>query len=321
MSVSDIKDRVIGRWRGLLPSLGIPAAYLTGKHGPCPFCQGKDRFRFSDAKGTGTWYCTQCGDTARHGYGGTGWDLVMRVHKCEFIEAKKLVAPFVDTAPIIMPRSADITQTQSRYMGLWNSGDQLTGDDLASRYLAKRGIVLDVYPAQLRFLASMPFSVAPRKIEHHPAMLALFVGPDREQRTLHVTYLDQDGNKAKLEPARKLAPGPVPRGGAVRLASSAETMGIAEGIETALSAMLLHDVPVWAALSAGALLNWQPPDTARNVIVYGDSDKSYTGQSAAYGLAHKLKMDGYNVEVRLPDMAYSGAKGADWNDVMQAGAA
>lgn len=318
MRNSNLSDRVIGRWRGLLPSLGLSASYLSGKHGPCPFCAGKDRWRFADAKGMGTWYCSQCGDSARSGYGGTGWDLVMRLNKCTFFEAKKLVEPYIETAPIILPKAADYTITQTRYMGLWKSGDPLDGEDLASRYLANRGISFIEYPKQLRFLGTTPYTHSDKKISYHPAMLALFVGPDRESRTLHVTYLDQDGRKADLEPARKLAPGPVPKGGAVRLAASAETMGVAEGIETALSAMILDGVPVWSALSAGALLNWQPPPGARNVIVYGDTDASFTGQSAAYSLAHKLRTEGYAVDVRLPPLEVGGAKGADWNDVLRA---
>ena len=320
MRVADIKDRVIGRWRGLLPLLGIPDRFLTGKHGPCPLCnEGKDRFRFADAKGMGTWYCSQCGDTARSGYGGTGWDLVMRLHRIEFHEAKKMVAPYIDTAPVIMPRTADLSQTQERYMGLWKSGEPLSGEDLASQYLAKRGIVLDRYPNQLRFLPNMPLWSDRKSCSYHPAMMALFVGPEIDQRTLHITYLDDDGNKL-VQPGwdgRKLAPGPVPRGGAIRLAPSSETMGIAEGIETALSAMLLHDVPVWAAMTAGVMLNWQPPPHVKNVIVFADNDLSFTGQSAAYSLAHKLKLDGKHVDVRLPDMAYAGKKGADFNDVLR----
>src|SRR5690348_13963485 len=54
-------DRARGRWREILPCLGVETRYLTNKHGPCPLCGGKDRFRFDDKNGDGTYYCNQCG--------------------------------------------------------------------------------------------------------------------------------------------------------------------------------------------------------------------------------------------------------------------
>lgn len=32
---------------------------LENKHGPCPICHGKDRYRFDDLEGKGTFYCNQ----------------------------------------------------------------------------------------------------------------------------------------------------------------------------------------------------------------------------------------------------------------------
>jgi putative DNA primase/helicase len=91
-------------------------------------------------------------------------------------------------------------------------------------------------------------------------------------------------------------------------------MGIAEGVETALAAMKLFDVPVWSALSAGGLIKWQPPVTARHIIVFGDNDKNATGQAAAWSLAHRLIAEGLNAEVRVPPDE------GDWNDVLEASA-
>ena len=48
-----------GQWREVLESYGarLPRAK---NHGPCPVCGGKDRFRFDDKNGRGTWFCSQC---------------------------------------------------------------------------------------------------------------------------------------------------------------------------------------------------------------------------------------------------------------------
>jgi putative DNA primase/helicase len=52
-------ERARGRWREILPQLGIETRFLTNKHGPCPLCG--DRFRFDDRDGSGSYYCNRCG--------------------------------------------------------------------------------------------------------------------------------------------------------------------------------------------------------------------------------------------------------------------
>jgi hypothetical protein len=73
-----------GRWFEILPSVGISASFLTGKHSPCPACGGEDRFRFDDRQGDGDYYCSGCG-------AGKGIGLVAKVNDCTFAEAAKMV--------------------------------------------------------------------------------------------------------------------------------------------------------------------------------------------------------------------------------------
>jgi 5S rRNA maturation endonuclease (ribonuclease M5) len=65
--------------------MDLPAT--AKQHGPCPACGGKDRFRFDDQEGKGTWFCNQCQPQA-----GDGFDLVQNVRGCAFPEALQLVA-------------------------------------------------------------------------------------------------------------------------------------------------------------------------------------------------------------------------------------
>jgi len=65
----DIKEAV-GRWPGIFAQLGVDVG--TGKHKACPICGGKDRFRFDDKDGEGTYFCNQCG-------AGDGWNLLQKV--------------------------------------------------------------------------------------------------------------------------------------------------------------------------------------------------------------------------------------------------
>ena len=107
-------------------------------------------------------------------------------------------------------------------------------------------------------------------------------------------------------------PGIIAKGAAIRLAPAGDVLGIAEGIETALSATALFGVPCWAAVSAGMLAAWQPPSEAKRIIIFGDNDPSYAGQAAAYALARRLGSMQARVEVQIPAKV-----GTDWNDVHQ----
>ena len=87
-----ILDAANGRWLDLLQHLaGLTPDQLTDKHQPCPLCGGKDRYRFDDQDGTGSWYCNKCGGKACTGGGGNGMDLLMRKAGWDFAEAAKRI--------------------------------------------------------------------------------------------------------------------------------------------------------------------------------------------------------------------------------------
>lgn len=60
---NDVREACRGKWDSVLSALGVNAALLVDRHGPCPGCGGKDRFRFDDKDGSGSFICSQgCGD-------------------------------------------------------------------------------------------------------------------------------------------------------------------------------------------------------------------------------------------------------------------
>ena len=69
--VSQVAEAAQGKWPVILQMLRIDLPE-NGRHGPCPKCGGKDRFRLDDLDGRGTWICSQCGN-------GDGLDLVKLV--------------------------------------------------------------------------------------------------------------------------------------------------------------------------------------------------------------------------------------------------
>lgn len=52
-----VKNAANGKWREILSSAGIDTSLLKNHHSPCPGCGGKDRFRFDDLNGDGTFIC------------------------------------------------------------------------------------------------------------------------------------------------------------------------------------------------------------------------------------------------------------------------
>lgn len=108
-------------------------------------------------------------------------------------------------------------------------------------------------------------------------MLALVTDDEGRIVTLHRTYLTPEGIKAPVEAPKKLYAGGA-RGGLIRLGEPSDVLGIAEGIETALSARTLFKIPVWSAVSVGGFQNFtKVPDGVRKVVVFGDNDRSYAG--------------------------------------------
>jgi putative DNA primase/helicase len=305
MSSQPLRDRAQGRWAALLTTFGIDRRYLTGKHGPCPICRdGRDRFRFDDKDGRGTWICSVCG-------AGDGFALLMQVKGWDFKEAAAEIEPKVDNAPKHMAtrRERDEKSLRESMNWLWQSGKPVEYGDPVYRYLDARGLAMDSYPASLRRVEKCRYAADPPS--YHPAMLAKVTAPDGKPVTLHRTYLDDDGNKANVESPRRLMPGKLVKGCAIRLGEPGDSLGIAEGIETALAVQLMCSVPCWAAVSANMLMAWEPPADIKEIIVFGDNDRKYAGQASAFALAHRLAMRGRQVRVEMPP-----EKGMDWNDVL-----
>jgi putative DNA primase/helicase len=297
-----LKERCQGRWPSILAQLGVSAAFLVGKHTPCPMCGGKDRFRFDNKGGNGSYICSHCG-------AGDGVKLLMGVNGWDFREAASRVDEVLGTAvetPAKPERSED--EKREAMNRLWRGSGPIVSGDPVWRYLNSR-TGLTALPACLRTAARCRYNAEPPSF--HPAMIAMMKDAHGLPAILHRTYLTKEGQKAPVEDVRRIMSGRVPKGSAVRLAEYTDTLGIAEGIETALSATKLFDVPCWAALTAGFMAEWIPPEDVKRIVIFADNDVSYTGQAAAFGLAKRLRSKGLTVEVEIPTQPDT-----DWNNVL-----
>ena len=298
MSLVPVREAARGRWRGILPAMGVDSRHLTGKNVPCPMCGGRDRFRFDDKEGRGTWICSQC-------KAGDGVALAMAVSGLDFRDTAERIESIVGTVPArrIEPERPEVDK-RAAMRSLWNAGQAITPSDPAGLWLRHR-VGLVTAPHDLRFVDRLRYGG-----EMRPAMLAMVRAPDSTGSTVQRTFLTADGRKAAVEKPRMGMPGRMVSGHAVRLFEPAVELGISEGIETALAAASLFGVPCWSGLNADGLSKWVPPEIARSVVIYGDNDASFTGQEAAFVLARRLAGKGIAVRVEIPDRF-----GADWNDV------
>jgi putative DNA primase/helicase len=300
----DLIDRSKGKWRFILTAIGIDARFLTGKHTACPICGGKDRFRFDDKNGSGSWICNHCGS-------GYGVHLVQKALGFTIEDAMLAVDQAAGNAPVVGPRPSKPTgQDLRRAQALWSECG--LERRVTSAYLAGRGLSVADMPKCIReHDRCLYLDEDGESRGRMPAMVALITGANGKSVGIHRTFLTGNGGQAQVPSPKKIM-GKLPDGAAVRLAPIDSALGIAEGIETALSASQLFGIPTWAALTAGGLEKWTPPPGASEITVFGDNDAKYRGQQAAYNLAHQLTVQGYAVDVRIP-----AKPGADWNDVLQ----
>jgi putative DNA primase/helicase len=193
---------------------------------------------------------------------------------------------------------------------LWRASKPIMTGDPVDLWMCHRRLGASSYPICLRFCPQARHSGPP--VSFHPAMLAKVTDATGRPVMIHRTYLTMSGTKAPVEKVRMFCAGKVPPGSAVRLAAAAPTMGIAEGIETALAATKLFGVPTWAALNDGGVEKFEPPAGTQHLLIFGDNDASGAGQKAAFALAARVAPR-MHVDVKLPEVA-----GTDWNDVLQA---
>ena len=298
----DTVERAHGRWREILPLLGVEPRFLVNRHGPCPLCGGVDRFRFDDKDGSGSYYCNGCG-------AGVGIILLRKLHGWDYGTACREVDNILGDEPITPgPAAASTDSRTDRLAGIRRVIAEATDPGIVNGYIAARG--LSVEPAVLRGHRALAYHDGGRFVGRFPAMIAPVVGPDGALQSAHRTYL------ADLPKTKKIMP-PVDtiRGGAVRLFAVVDDMGVAEGIETAIACTELFEVPTWAAISAGGMESFEPPAGIKRIHVFGDNDRNFTGQKAAFTLAHRLVRD-LKIEVAA---SVPPEPGTDWLDVLNEG--
>ncbi|GAA5189504.1 primase-helicase zinc-binding domain-containing protein [Ferrimonas gelatinilytica] len=298
-TVSMIADHAKSKWDWILPTLSVPVGQF-GKHGPCPLCGGKDRFRITNLNGKGNYFCNQCGY-------GDGIMLVARYFGVTVLEAARMVAAVIDggcpdhakpAQRALTPPSLDEVAGKASWL-LSKATTQSGGP-----YLSRKGLA----------------DVEARLLEDGQQVLALH---DEAFRIRSAQLIDADGTKRFLR-GTKLSglwsplsgPGFVGAGDA----SPAQSLLVAEGAGTALTGKKLHggsDVSLAAAsvLTAANYCAAMPSILANHqpskLYLLADNDADGKGLLAASAAAEYCLRKVPSVFLVLPP------EPGDWNDIYQ----
>jgi putative DNA primase/helicase len=324
-----VKSAATGRWPAILAELGVPESALRNRHGPCPGCGGRDRFRFDNRDGRGTFICSQGGNDElagdgftllEHCFGLSFADALRRVgdllHVSHPSSRVRILAPLrpVPTATGTAAPVRDPERAWHAISTVVSMSRSPAANGPVARYLAARGLSGLDRPTDLWEARHLRYYRHDGSWTEHPAMVAAVRGVGGDLLTLHRVYLNDRGGKADVpNPKRLMTPATETwLGGAVHLYEPDDRLALAEGIESALAVRLLTGWPVWSTVTAGGMESVQLPASVRHVAIHADHDDA--GLAAAERLRDRLATDGLEVGVVVPP-----ERGMDPLDVLAGG--
>lgn len=263
-------------------------------------CGGKDRFRFDDKDGSGSFICNQCG-------AGYGIDLAQRVTKGNFRTVCREIDAIIGDCPPMVRDTKQDSERRKRWM-LEQAIGRANDPTVVASYLAGRGLSASAH--YLRGDPNCPyFDEDGREVGKFSAVIAEIMSLDGQLQSIQRVYdADVPVRKKVAPPVKTIA------GAAVWLQPAAEEMGICEGWETGLACHQLFHLPIWAALSENGLQAIELPLLVRKIHIFGDNDLNFVGQAAAFIRAKRAVKDNLAVEVHIPTKP-----GFDWLDVLNEG--
>jgi putative DNA primase/helicase len=291
---------VTGKWYGVLTALGIDREYLQNKHGPCPICEeGTDRFRFDDKDGRGTYYCNYCG-------AGDGFELLQKVKGWSFVDCLDAIRPIIDHTTVQFSKPKRDPTIALKKVARMSTLIKFNGG--VAEYLKNRG--LDIYPDSIKEAQLYTWEEGV-KLGPFPSMLGLIQDAKGAGVSYHITYTN-NGQKLKGVTSRKIMPpkGTI-TGAAIRLHDHEGHICLAEGIETALAASKVSELPAFSVMNAHCMATFEPPEDVKAVDIYADNDASFVGQKSAYQLAERLAAKDIKTRILISPVV-----GEDWLDYL-----
>ena len=326
MTWAQLQEGAKGNWSHIFAELApklLEAVTCAPNHVPCPVHGGDNGYRlFDHFNDTGRGICNTCGPQ-KSGVATLAW-----VKGCSMAEATAMVQewltkeksqpPAIERKAFVAPPKLDPAVAYARLREVWKSSLPLGG--AAEAYLVNRGIWRENLPSVLRAHAGLTYIHGKEKKNYgkFPCLLAPIRDKANQIVSIHRIYLTEDGQKAPVPDAKKMmSPCAELRGAAIKLFPPGKTLGLAEGVETALAAHAVSRMPVWSCVSAVLMELVEVPDSVEHVVIWTDLDRSQRGIQAAERLADRMEALGKTVEICVPQGPIpEGVKGIDWLDVM-----
>ncbi|ELZ5938888.1 toprim domain-containing protein [Providencia stuartii] len=301
--IREVKLKANGQWQNILSNLGVEVPLNT--HTACPACGGKDRFRFDDKDGNGTFICNQCG-------AGDGLDLVQKILGGSVTEAAQEVASIIgiDTRSDNPPTySSDEVKAQQEAQRAQQSQNQANEKIEKHKRFTERysRTIAHVKRGESDYIKAKGFQgvemnllpdgslIIPLLDGNGTITAAQTIKPNGEKRLL----LDSSKNGSYYP---------------INEPINVHTVIIAEGLATAMTCHLIQpEAYTVAAIDAGNLIHvakvMRTKYPESKIIIAGDNDSKNevnTGKVKAETAAREV--NGY---VSIPP------NGGDWNDYLQ----
>lgn len=252
--------------------------------------------------------------------GGDLFDLIERVHRCDFRYAIQIAAEMLSGGRSEQPNKpkqepADNTDERRRRDALRIFAEAgPIASTVGQGYLAHRGIDLaqlalpDVHNV-LRFHPACPFGPGRRL----PCIVTLM----RSARTDEPLAIHRTAISSQMTKVSVLSLGPL-KDGVLKLWPDSYVerhLVIGEGLETTLSGMIIADLgPAWAAGSAGIIRRFPVLAGIERLTILVDNDQSGAGQDAARECSARWTAAGRDVIRLVPTSA------GDFNDLVRGSA-
>lgn len=292
-------DQFNGQWETVLGNYGCQLPHGR-KHGPCPVCGGKDRFRFDDKNGRGTWFCSQCEPSS-----GGGLLLLSRfINKTVMETAKELIGD--DELKTIAPKRVHIVDHDA--VRAANIEQAKKG---AARLMASAVLAPHAYMNAKGLTGEWLVNGSPIYGRNGivPIGDLLLVPVYKKGELVNVQKITEDGVK------RPLFGGDM-QGVQHIIDGITKNIAVVEGYATGVTVNKLTKFKTYVAFNAGNLeeavrqVKIDCPES--NIVVFGDHDEIDTAHNRRPGeyFANKAA-DPFAAIVALPDEL------GDWDDYRQ----